>query len=191
MKRLFSILALLMTITFFASNQSFAAGDWNINTNLTIGAKALDKDDWEPLESQTEMGLNVDFGKKTWPLSIDIGLLASTKEDDFDGDDIEGSTTELRVGIKKIWEPTPNMRPYIGGGLALIGAELKVSDGDYSISADDEAVGGYVNGGICWTVGRHLNLGFDLGYSKATVTIADYEGEAGGGHALFLIGYHW
>lgn len=67
MKRLFSILALLMAITFFASNQSFAAGDWNVNANLAMGAKALNKDDWEPLESHTEMGFNVDFGKKNGP----------------------------------------------------------------------------------------------------------------------------
>jgi len=191
MKRLISILALLMTVTFFASNQSFAAGDWNVNTNLTAGAKALNEDDWEPLESQTEIGFNVDFGKKTWPFNIDIGLLASTKKDDFYGADAEGTTTELRAGIRKIWEPTATMRPYISGGLALIGAEIKLSDGDDEVSADDEAVGGYVSGGIYWTMAKHLNLGFEVGYSKATVDLAGYEGDGGGGHALFLVGYHW
>ncbi len=118
-------------------------------------------------------------------------MLASTKEDDFYGADAEGSTTELRVGLKKIWEPTPTMRPYIGGGLALIGAGIKLSDEYDEVSADDNGVGGYINGGIYLAVAGHLNLGFEVGYSKATVELAGYDGDAGGGHALFLVGYHW
>jgi hypothetical protein len=192
MKRIFFICVLLLSITFFFSNQSFAANEWNVNTNFAIGAKALDETDWEPVESQDELGLSIDFAPKTWPFSIEIGFLASaTEEKDFYYMDVEGSTTELRAGIKKIWEPTTTMRPYVGGGLAIINAELKLSDSYDEISVDDQGVGGYVSGGIFWTIARHLNLGFELGYSKATVTLADYDGEAGGGHALFFVGYHW
>jgi hypothetical protein len=191
MKRLIFVSGLLLLITFFSS-QSFAANEWNVNTNFVIGAKALDKTDWEPVESQVELGLSIDFAPKSWPFNIEIGFLASAaEEEDFYYMDVEGSTTELRAGIKKIWEPTTTMRPYVGGGLAIINAELKLSDSYNEISVDDQGVGGYVSGGIFWTIARHLNLGFELGYSKATVTLAGYDGEAGGGHALFFVGYHW
>jgi hypothetical protein len=197
MKRgLFIISVLLLSVTFFASNQCFASDVWNVNANFLTGYKALDVDYWEPVEVQEVYGVNVDFGQKSWPVNIAIALLASDRNDDtYYFEDIEGSTIELRVGIKKIWEPTTTMRPYIGGGLAIINAEFKGSVGDNYMndtsSDNDQGVGWYVNGGLFWTVAKHLNLGFELGYSKAAVTLYDQDGEAGGGHALFLIGYHW
>jgi hypothetical protein len=192
MKRLFFVSVFLLSISFFFSNQSFAADVWNVNANLFIGAKALDQDDWEPVESQVELGCNVDFAPESWPFNIDIGLLVSASEEkNCFGVKVEGSTTELRAGIKKIWEPTSTMRPYAGGGLAIINAELKLSGYYDEASVDDQGLGWYVSGGILWTLARHLNLGFELGYSKATVTFFDLDSNAGGGHALFLVGYHW
>ena len=58
-------------------------------------------------------------------------------------------------------------------------------------SADDDAIGFWIGGGIYWTLGEHFNIGFDLRWSKAEVTINGVDGEAGGGHAGLLLGYHW
>ncbi len=38
---------------------------------------------------------------------------------------------------------------------------------------------------------NHLNLGIDLAYSMAKVTLFDQKMEAGGAHAALLVGYHW
>jgi hypothetical protein len=168
------------------------ADNWNVNANLTIGAKSLDNKDWEPVESQVELGFNVDFAHKSWPFNIAIGILGSAiDKNDYFGAKVEGSTSELRVGIKKIWEPTSNMQPYINGGLAIISAKLKLSNYNDELSDDDNGSGGYISGGIFWTLARHLNLGFEIGYSGATATVVNYNAKAGGSHALFLFGYHW
>jgi hypothetical protein len=166
--------------------------NWDVNTNLTIGAKALDNDDWEPVESQVELGLNVDFAHKSWPFNFAIGILGSAiDKNDYFGTKVEGSTSELRVGLKKIWEPTSKMWIYIGLGLAIINAKLKLGGHDDEVSDDDNGSGEYISGGIFWTLARHLNLGFELGTSGATATVFDYDTKAGGYHGLFLIGYHW
>jgi hypothetical protein len=202
MKKTLFIFVLLLSLCFL-SNQSYAADDWTGNANLVFGSKSLEKDDWEPLESQREVGFNVDFGKKSWPVNIEIGYLTSSDDDSFlidlDGNlydvKVEGSTTELRLGIKKIWMPTYSIRPYISGGLAVIGGKIKstVSDGFVSGSDSDshQGVGGYVNGGIFWTLANHFNVGVELGYSSASVKIYDIDTKAGGGHGLFFVGYHW
>jgi hypothetical protein len=203
MKKAFFVFVMLLSLMCFASNQSYAAGDWTGNANIGFGSKALDEDDWKPMESQPEFGLDVDFGKKTWPVHIAIGYLNSSKDDTIsfiiDGtlidSKLDGSTRELRLGLKKIWEPAMPIRPYVGGGLALINAKIKMTltDGvnSVSISQDDQAVGGYINGGIFWIIANKLNLGVDLGYSKASVKLYDIDVKAGGTHALFFIGYHW
>jgi hypothetical protein len=168
------------------------AHNWAVNTNLTIGAKALDKHDWEPVESQVELGLNVDFAHRSWPFNFAIGILGSTiDKNDYLGAKVKGDTSELRVGIKKIWEPTSNMRIYIGLGLAIVNAKLKLSNNSEKISDHGNGSGEYISGGIFWTLARHLNLGFELGTSGATATVFDYDTKAGGYHALFLSGYHW
>jgi len=166
--------------------------NWNVNTNFIIGAKALDKDDWEPVESQVEVGFNVDFAHRSWPFNLAVGILGSAiDKDDYFGAKVEGSTSELRVGLKKIWEPTSNMRIYIGLGLAVINAKLKLSDYYDEVNDDDNGSGEYISGGVFWTLARHLNLGFELGTSGATATVFNYDTKTGGYHALFLTGYHW
>jgi opacity protein-like surface antigen len=197
MKKIILVIALLLSATFFVSNQSYAQSDWTGNINFVMGSKSLDEDDWKPLEAQAEFGVNFDFGSKSWPIRFDIGYLKSSDEVDIYDSfyDItlnsEASTSELRLGVKKIWEPTLTMRPYVSGGLAMINAKIKTSALGFSDSEDDSAVGLYVNGGIYWTVASSFNLGFELGYSKAKVTIYGYDAEAGGGHALLLAGYHF
>jgi hypothetical protein len=168
------------------------ADNWNVNANLVVGAKALDKDDWEPIESQVELGLNVDFAHKSWPFNFAVGILNSSGDKNNDsGAKVAGSISEFRIGIKKIWEPGSKMRVYVGLGLAIINAELKIS-GHYDEAGDkDYGSGAYINGGIFWTLARRLNLGFELGNSGATANVLNNDIKAGGGHALFLIGYHW
>jgi opacity protein-like surface antigen len=219
MKRLFFIIILLVSVSLIGFSHSYAqeSSDWTGDINIYLGNKMLDKDDWSineegvklELDTQRQAGLDIDFGKKSWPVYIALGYLSSSADDSISEeiaiDDMiipvktkmEGSTKEIRLGVKKIWEPTSAIRPYIGGGLAMINAEGKITasaEGISSgISADDQAVGFYVNGGVYWTIADHFNLGVDVGYSKAKVTFDELESdmEAGGVHYGLMLGYHW
>ncbi len=87
------------------------------------------------------------------------------------------------------------MRPYAGGGLALINAEFESAVrhevGGVSASSDDQGLGLWINGGIYWTLFKQLNLGFNVGYSRATSDLFDIDAESGGVHGAFYVGYHW
>lgn len=168
------------------------AGDFTGNTNFFLGQKFLEKDDWAPLENQTEIGVMVDFKQEEWPVSIAVDLLVSSTEEDEQGIELTGSTIELNLGVRKIFEiEGSSMRPYIGGGLAFISAEYEGSQGYIKVSDDDSAVGVWANAGVYWTLNESFNVGLDLRYSKAEVTLFDVEGEAGGTHVGLLLGYHW
>lgn len=127
------------------------------NINFFLGAKQLDEDDWEPVDEHDEVGILLDFRKKSWPVSLAIGYLSSSDEQTealyYPGigiydTDFKGETTELSFGIQKIWDGSPSLRPYIGGGIALISAEFEGTIWGISVSDDDTATGFWIGGGI-------------------------------------------
>ena len=191
---------LIITCFLFSIPNLAICEDWTGNINAFLGMKYLDEDDWEPIEEQEEFGVAVDFKKQDWPVSIAIGYLSSSGDetmlmyDPFLGTvpfDFEGETSELSFGIKKIWDHFPKARPFIGGGIALISAEAKGTALGISVSDDDDAIGVWIGGGVYWTLAQHFNIGFDLRWSKAEVTLFGIDAEAGGSHVGLLVGYHW
>jgi opacity protein-like surface antigen len=217
MKKVILVLGLLLAATIFVSNQSYAEDNWTGNINVSYGNKTLNQDDWSldeenlkmKLNKQRETSIDVDFGKESWPIHIALGYLSSiaddsfTEEVDYEGNlydvltEFEGSTRELRLGIKWIWDSGNVVHEYLGGGLAMINAKVKATASAEGVSAsesdDDQAAGFYINGGIFWTIARHLNIGIDVGYSQAEVTFDKMEADmkAGGGHYGLFLGYHW
>ncbi len=182
-----NILAVALMLFFVSAN----AIAWTGNVNAFLGQKTLDKDDWVPADEQAEFGVLVDFKQSEWPVSIAIDLLASVDEVTVAGVTVEASTTEFDVGVRKIWEVSgSSIRPYIGGGIAFVGAEIKETSFT-NISVDDNGTGIWLNGGIYWTLGQSFNLGLDLRYSQADVTLFGIDAEAGGTHAGVILGYHW
>ena len=139
MKKLLTLLIILCWLsvpTLAISDSSSSPAGWTGNINGFLGMKQLDEDDWEPVEEQTEFGVKLDFKQESWPVSIAIDYLVSSDDDSglyyvsgygVIAADVEGETSELCLGVRKVWDQSPTMRPFIGGGLALISAEAKVS----------------------------------------------------------------
>jgi opacity protein-like surface antigen len=192
------VIAVLALVPFLLSASVASAQDqWTGNINAFLGQKNLDKDDWEPVEEQSEFGIEVDFRKKDWPVNIVIDVLRSSDDqsmiDPFFGPvDVKGQTTELNIGIRKIWDGSSSVRPFIGGGLSFIRAEFEGTiPGLGSASDSDTGVGIWLGGGVYFTLGEHINLGVEVKYSDAEVTLFDVDGDAGGTHFGLLAGYHW
>jgi hypothetical protein len=182
----------LFLVALFFSITNINAGDWTGNVNIILGQKSLDKDDWKPLEGQVEFAIETDFREKTWPFNIAIGFVGTADKEELDYNvDLEGTTAETNIGIKKIWENSGNIRPFIGGGLSLITAETKASSEGVSVSLDDSGTGFWLSTGIYWTLGGHFNLGVEAKYSTAEISIGDFDVEAGGTHVGGLVGFHW
>lgn len=185
-----ALFGIVVTLVLFLPATSHAQ-KWSGNINALLGAKMLDEDDWEPTEDQAEVGILVDFKKDTWPVSIAIDYLQSEEDATMLGVGLHGETTELNFGVRKIWDQNARARPYIGGGVALISADASAALFDINVSEDDVAEGFWINAGVYWTLGESFNIGLDLRYSHAEVTLFGVDAEAGGAHAGLVLGYHW
>ena len=181
----------LAVVGWLGGNALPAQADVTGNVNVFLGAKGLDEDDWAPVDDQAEFAVEFDFRERAWPLNLVFGLRGAHDEEDRGGATIESTTSELSLGVRKIWESTPYIRPFLGGGLALMGAEAKGTGVFGTASSSDGGLGIWLGGGIYWTLTPHFNLGFDLRVSAAEVTIAGVDVEAGGAHLGLLLGYHF
>ncbi len=175
-----------------------SAQEWTGNFNAFLGQKSLnDKDYWQPAEEQGEFGIEIDFRQRDWPINIAIDLMGASGEGDF-FDSVNGTidkfksrTSEFNIGIRKIWDGTP-VRPFIGGGVSFMHAEAEVEvPGLGSFTDTDDGTGFWVGGGVYFTFNYNFNLGFELKYSKADVTLENVNTDAGGTHFGLLVGYHW
>jgi outer membrane protein with beta-barrel domain len=154
------------------------------HVNLFLGSKVLNQDDWAPIDTHTEGGIEASWGSSEWPVMIATDLLGSTRSKDVLGVDTKGTTGELALGVRKIWNTGTHQRvhPYIGGGISYISAKFEGTSGGITVSDDDTGVGGWVGGGIFWRLGSQFNLGVSARGSSAKVTLYGVEGNAGGGH---------
>jgi hypothetical protein len=165
---------------------------WTGNANFTPGFKFLDEDDWDPVDLQGSFGGEVDARPRPWPVNLAVGLRLSSGADEVGVLDVEGATVELTVGLKKVFEPSGNpIRPFVGGGAALVAAAVTQETASGDLDDDDAGVGFYLSGGIFWTINEHFNVGFEARYTDAEVTLFGRDVEAGGVHVGGLVGYHW
>lgn len=177
---------------------------WTGNLSVLLGYKALD-DEWKPVDDQGGIGFLLDFRPKNWPVNIAIDYLdSSTYEIQYTPSHsirVDGGTREINIGLRKIFEISPRIRTYIGGGVAYIHGEFETSEffinqGVITTSVDsDNGTGIWVDVGLYWYLDRYWNLdwnlGVDLRYSKAEITLFGADVEAGGFHAGLLAGFHW
>jgi hypothetical protein len=182
------------------SQKSREPNVWTGNVNLFMGVKFLEKDNWEPLDKQLQGGLLVDFRKKRWPISIAADFLYSRDEDKIDVMDlgigtyrvkVESRTMEFNLGLRKIWETPKYVRPFIGGGVALVNAQIKSETSGASVSDDDTELGWWLNAGMYVTLSGRFNIGIDGRWSKAGADLLDRRAKTGGWHIGARAGLHW
>jgi len=178
------------------------SSDWTGDVNFLAGVKSLKKSDWKPVETQAEVGAEISFGKVNWPVLVAIDVMGSAGHDSvpvydyysgyFYNTNVKAHTEELGVGIRKIWAPKNHaIRPYIGAGIGVARADLKFDVGPVSVSDSDTGFGGWANGGVFWRLGPKFNLGLDVRYSNANVTILNTRTSAGGIHYGLVLGWGW
>jgi hypothetical protein len=194
MKRLAWIVALLCSL--MAAPVFALTG----NVNMFLGEKQLDNSDWNPpFDEQDEFGIMFDIGDRYWPVSFAVDLLGSSRTVDYIDGDRTISTGELDLGVRKIFDIYgTSLHPYVGGGLALISATFEDYYFGYGTdTSEDSSAGVWLNGGIYWTFGNIFNLGLDVRYSAADVTLYNFDQaryetvDAGGVHTGLILGVHW
>jgi hypothetical protein len=170
----------------------FNEDGWNGNLNVVIGAKRFSDDPWKPVDSQPSYGLMFDAGRGDWPLHLALDVYYSADKGTAEGRTRDGSTTEFDLGMRKVWRASKTFRPFIGVGSAIIQAQLKdTSVGVPARSDSDTGAGVWIGGGMYWTLARVLNIGFNLKYSTAKVTLLDERLDAGGRYFGTIVGLSW
>ena len=177
------------------------------NLNFVLGQKYLDADDWSVGDSQGSISFLSTFGARSWPVQVAIDVLGSAAGStstwypesggEIRGHDLIQSTFELDVGVRKIWR-SGRARPFVGGGLAVIGGQQEFEffawdpdDVARELSANDEAPGVWIDGGIFWRLGKMFNIGLEARYSRAELSFAGREVQAGGFNLGLILGWGW
>ena len=186
----------LSTLLFMAMPAAYAddtqADGWTGNVSGYLGQKTVDDKDWPELDSQASVGVISDFGKQSWPVSIAADLIFAGTVHESGVNKDTGGTMEIHLGARKIFTlQNSSFRPYVGGGAALVSAMLENENAGVAVEEDDTAVGVWVGAGTYFAVTPSFNIGVDVRYSKAEVTLFDKEREAGGLNAGITAGYHW
>jgi len=169
------------------------------NINVFFGQKKFNKIDWLPVEKQKNLGIEIDFKEPDWDFSMTVSYLIS--EDDSSGDDrhfyyyeyINGETSELQIGIKKILDfQHSDTHPFWGGGITFIRAkEYKYRTNETPVTAADNTVGIWISGGCYITVYNNVNIGFNVRYSFVNTLLNDDRISAGGLQYGALAGFHF
>jgi len=175
------------------SEPVFAEGDWTGHVNFFLGQTYLRSSDWAPVERQDAYGLEIDFRKREWPFNIAIDVIGSDQEEDSlvsrTGRVVQNSAeiSELDLGVRKYWDQNPLFHPFVGGGLSLVTAEMQ----SLGVEDDDDSVGFWLDSGISLALTEHFNMGVEVRYSMAEVTLLGENRMAGGFSVGALIGYRW
>jgi len=183
-------IAALMAALATAIPTTAAAGDWSGDANLFVGRKALGSGGWDTVNRQSELGAEVTWGKKEWPIRIATDFLNTSQKKTESGVELKGSTSEVDLGFRKIWGKK-NLHPFFGGGLALLTGTLKTSSAGVSDEERRSSAGIWAGGGAFWRFGPHFNLGAEARVSTGAVKFSGTGPENGGLHLGVLLGWAW
>jgi hypothetical protein len=169
---------------------------WSGHLSYVIGYKGLESA-WAPVRDQFEFGaLDLDFKPPHWPVSFVFQTLLSYADDipnqpGFLGDYC--GTYEFNFGLRKIWDRHPRLQPFVSGGVSVLGASTTTDWGWwwYETEDSDTDIGWWVSGGVYYNITPGFHIGAQVEYSDGDIELFGQKLNAGGLHALFMIGLHW
>lgn len=181
-------LNLISASLLLVSNQLAMAENWTGHAGLLLGEKQLDKQDWQPHETQGSVGLLIDLRPQSSPVALAVDMFGSGDEEQVDGGKQESASAELHLGARYYLPESSRFTPYAGAGLALVSVEQKLAQKERE---EDGGLGWWAGVGVRYRITEHVDLGADLRYSRANVTLDGDELQAGGRNLALGVGYHW
>jgi hypothetical protein len=167
MKKLARLASLFVLLSVTPMSDALCEGD----VLFLFGSRNLDSDA-EPVEEQDVYGVFALLKQGSWPISFAVGF-ESSEDTDVGGScvagfqcEVKGEVTEGYIGIGKVFKKYGTLRPFVGGGLTVLGVKgtetvlMTGVEGD----DDDTLLAPYVNGGVFWRLGKWFDLGVGLRY---------------------------
>lgn len=176
-----------------------AESNWTGHFSYAVGYKGFESD-WSPVEDQWEFGLiDVDFCPPRWPVSLCLQVLTTYAEEPPGVPNATGDYSgawELNLGVRKVIPLSHHFSAFLGGGVGVMGASVSswFDFGYFSgqvYEDSDFTVGGWGGAGLYYHFSEHWHVGAEAQYSYAEIELFDHRLNAGGFHALALVGYHW
>ena len=155
-----------------------------------IGARYLDDDTYgDEVDGQAALGFTYYTIPNDWPVELEFSLqYAGWDDGSYEHDPtVESTNLELSAGLRRVFGPPDReLRPYLGGGVAWVDADL---DDDFlGISGDDSSFGYYLHAGVVMPAGGMSYWGIDF----RALFGADLDlGFAGDDGDYFQIGFFW
>jgi hypothetical protein len=168
--------------------------------SYTAGARRLGGA-WGDARDQFVFGLlDCDIRGADWPVSAAIRLTlghsphtppGASRSADFSG------TWELDLGVRKFPRRTGAVEPFVGAGVAVLGASTTRRIGsligwsDYDQTASDTTVGPSIEAGVLWPISKQWHMGVLGSWAHGRIHLGGASLDAGGFTAAFLVGAHW
>lgn len=184
---------LILAALVLAAQAPVSGQGWGGDADFLLAGKHLDHDDWDPTSHQGELGVLTNWRGPDWPVALAADLLVSGADEDASRGGFteqRGSTSELDLGVRKVFRTGAHARPYVGGGLGAVSGRIELRGPAGTVSDRDSGLGVWLNGGIFWTIDA-FNIGADVRLSSAQVRLFGADKNAGGVHLGMLVGYHW
>lgn len=166
------------------------------NASLLVGKRFYDKTTFEPIDTQTTVGLEFDTYKLTNGLGFEIGGFWSWDEEGVQLESlgpaqVDSENYELYLGVRKtfLFRDEP-FYPYIGGGLTGMHTKLGLDTIDGLVEDSDTTGGIYVHAGVYWNFIGNANIGLDLRRVFATsVDLFDVDTDIDYTQAMVILGF--
>ncbi len=174
-----------------AASSNSTQGGWQGNANVLIGGRQMDDElNWEPLEDQFALGVELDFRPEDFPLGFEVGLQGSITADEILGVTVTASVVELYFGPRVTLDlGQSGFHPYFGAGVTLLAAELEAESGGFRVSDDDSTAGGYAHGGVYYRTQSNFNIGLDVRHVTNTdINLFGGDGDADYFQVALLLG---
>ena len=178
----------------FAFAPAFAAVDGM--ATLFGGVKLLDKDEWEPTETNTAVGAAGVVTPEGKPFGVFASISHSWDEVTTDeltpgvNLDYEMSTTDALVG-PVFYKRAEKVAGYAGGGLAYTNAEFTLSGPGGSVDGSGNGFGFWVGGGAQILFKDGFGVGIHAIFSRVDADIDGEDAKVGGILLAAAVGYHF
>ncbi|MBI4667405.1 MAG: outer membrane beta-barrel protein [Nitrospinae bacterium] len=192
--------ALLTAVAMFLATPSLAAdndGGWTGSFNIIAGQRNITQKYWEPVESQTVVGMEAAFGKEYWPAHFLVTAHSSRKSADAIASSgggtyaVTGTTVELGVGAKTNFR-LDNIEPYLAAGVSWTTAKIEGGSTSTPTGSDtDSNRAGYFGAvGLNYIFFENFQVGGSVRILEGTeVNLFDSKGDADHIQYAFLFGW--
>ena len=162
-----SVSRLAVVVALFSAVTSAAFDMRSLETknsaNILMGYQSLSAD-WDPCVAAGAVGLNINYTLPGWPIGAEFGIMYSRSSSMIYRDpgvasyDMVCDFTEWHLGLYKYFQlGQSNFHLFVGGGGAYFQASVGIGYGKPGsttdpVSAFDDAISGYVHGGIFYEI---------------------------------------